>query len=85
MAKKQNRFEFESPEQRTKYVNEVIRYFSSERSEEIGILAAEDVLDFFFQTLGEEIYKKAVADCKKMLKEKMGEFEFELELLSPKT
>lgn len=47
-------------------------------------MAAEQVLDFFLQTMGEEIYKKAIKDTKKLLKEKMGDLEVELDILSTK-
>lgn len=35
--------------------------------------------------IGEEIYKKALKDCKKLLKEKFDDLEVELDLLLPKT
>ena len=50
----------------------------------MGILAAEKVLDFFLQTMGEEIYKKAVKDTKKLLKERIEDLEVELDILSAK-
>jgi uncharacterized protein (DUF2164 family) len=44
---------------------------------------AQEVLDFFLQIMGEEIYKKAIKDCKKLLKERLEDLEVELEILSP--
>ena len=83
MAKKKNRFDFESEELKIKYINEIIGFFQSERNEEIGYIAAENILDFFLQTMGEEIYKKAIKDCKKLLKERLEDLEVELDILSP--
>lgn len=83
MAKKKNKFDFESDEQKAKYINEIIGFFQSERNEEIGYIAAENVLDFFLQTMGNEIYKKAVKDCKKVLKDRFEDLEVELDILSP--
>lgn len=83
MTKKLNKFECVSEEVKTKYINEIIGFFHDERGEEIGYIAAEKVLDFVMQIMGEEIYKKAINDCKKLLKERNDELEIELELLLP--
>jgi len=83
MQKKKNKFEFDSEETKLKFLNEIIGFFHDDRSEEIGLIAAEKFLDFFLQTFGDEIYNKAIKDCKKLLKEKLTDLEVELELLSP--
>ena len=83
MVKKKNKFDFESEERKTKYINEIIGFFQDERNEQIGFIVAEKVLDFFLQTMGEEIYKKAIKDCKKLLKERLEDLEVELDILSP--
>lgn len=82
--KKKNRFDFESEEKRQKYLKEIIGFFQTERNEEIGVIAAEQVLDFFLETMGEEIYKKALQDAKKLLRERFEDLEVELDILSPK-
>lgn len=82
MAKKKNRFEFESEDLKAKYIKEIINFFRHERDEEIGIIAAEKTLGFFFQVMGEEIYKKAIKDCKKLLQTKFEDIEAELDILS---
>ena len=84
MAKKKNQFDFESEEKRKKYINEIIGFFHSERNEEIGILAAEEILEFFLQSMGSEIYKKGITDSKVLLKERIADLEMELDALSPK-
>ena len=83
MTKKQNKLDFVSEKTRTKYVNEIIAYFQDERNEAIGVIAAENILDFFLATFGDEIYKKAINDCKKLLREKLEDLEVELEILTP--
>jgi len=83
MSKKKNKLDFESEELKAKYIKEIIGFFQNERNEEIGFIAAEKVLDFFLQTMGEEIYKKAIKDCKKLLKEKIDDLEVELDILTP--
>ncbi len=83
MPAKKNKFEFESEEKKAKYLNEIIAFFHKERDEEIGLIAAERILDFFLETMGEEIYKKAIKDCKKLLNERMEDLDIELDILSP--
>jgi uncharacterized protein (DUF2164 family) len=66
-----------------KYLKDIIGFFQDVRKEEIGFLAAEEILDFFTQTMGEEIYRKAIKDCQKMLRERVQDLDIELELLIP--
>lgn len=53
-----------SPEQKKKMQEEIIYFFQEERDEELGIIGAETVLDFFLDVLGETIYNKALDDVK---------------------
>ena len=82
MPKKKNKFDFGPEELKKKYLNEIIDFFQNERNEEIGFIAADKILDFFIQTMGEEIYKKAIKDCKKLLKERFEDLEIELDILT---
>lgn len=52
-------------ERRDTLTREIITYFKTERDLEIGVIAAEDILDFFLQALVADIYNKAVSDSKK--------------------
>lgn len=62
----------------------IVAFFQDERGEEIGIIAAGEILDFFLQTTGEDIYKKAIYDIKKLAKERLEDLEIELDLLTEK-
>lgn len=53
-----------SAEQRKKLQEEIIYFFQEERDEELGIIGAETVLDFFLDVLGETIYDKALDDVR---------------------
>jgi uncharacterized protein (DUF2164 family) len=46
------------------------------------MIAAENILAFFLETMGEEIYKKAINDSKKLLKERFEDLEVDLDVLS---
>jgi uncharacterized protein (DUF2164 family) len=84
MSRKKQKFEFRTEVEKTKYLNEIIAYFRDERGEEIGVVAAESVLDFFLFSIGDDIYKKAVEDVRKILKERMADIDVEIGSLSIK-
>ena len=64
MKEEKRAWDFLSKDQRRAAIDEVIGYFKSEREEEIGLIAAENILDFFLQTGGSAIYNKAIDDIK---------------------
>jgi uncharacterized protein (DUF2164 family) len=68
-------------EKRKSCINELITFFKQERNEEIGIIAAEDILDFFLQNAGESIYNKAVVDSRELAKKRFEDLEIDLDLL----
>lgn len=68
-------------EKRRICIDEIITFFKQKRDEEIGIIAAEDVLDFFLQNIGTDIYNKGVEDSKNLLKRQFEDLEVDLNLL----
>lgn len=70
-----------SKEKKESCIQEIITFFKQERDEEIGVIAAEDVLDFFLQNIGPTIYNKGVEDSKEQLKKSFEDLEVDLELL----
>lgn len=59
-------------------VESVQGYFEEERSETIGSLAAEQIIDFMISELGPYIYNQAVTDARKLVNEKASQIEDEL-------
>jgi len=70
-----------SKEKRKTCIDEIITFFKQKRNEELGIIAAEDILDFFLQNTGEDIYNKGVEDSKNLLKKRFDDLEVDLDLL----
>lgn len=68
-------------EKRKACIDEIITFFKQKRDEKIGIIAAEDVLDFFLQNIGTNIYNKGVEDSKNLLKRQFEDLEVDLNLL----
>lgn len=65
-------------EEKDAIVNRVQNYFEEERSETIGALAAEQLIDFMIQELGPYMYNKAIADTRQVITEKIAQIEDEL-------
>jgi uncharacterized protein (DUF2164 family) len=59
--------------EREQSINDIIGYFHSEKKETIGIIAAEDILDFFLQNIGKYVYntglERARAETQKLVEE----------------
>ena len=70
-----------SKEKREGVIKRIITYFKNEKNQEIGILAAEEMLDFFLEELVEDIYNKAIDDSKKVIKQNFDNLEIDLDLL----
>lgn len=68
-------------ERKAKIIREIVDYFNAEREEEIGVLAAEEILDFFLETVGKDIYNKAVDDAKITVKKGLENLEIDLDVL----
>lgn len=65
-------------EEREKTIKDIIAYFLDERGEEIGVIAANGVLDFFIQEVGPKIYNKAIDDTKAALREELEAWDYKL-------
>jgi len=62
-------------------IEKTITFFANERDQEIGIISAEEILDFFTEHLYTEIYNTAIDDSKKLLHKRFEDLEFDLDLL----
>jgi uncharacterized protein (DUF2164 family) len=65
-------------EQKEQILSDVQSYFELERSETLGQLAAEQLVDFMIQELGPYLYNKAIEDARQTLLEKMANLEEDL-------
>jgi len=81
MAEIKRKWDLISKERRAELIREIITYFKNERDEEIGVLAAEDILDFFLENLGKDLYTRGVNDSKALIKQNFENLEIDLDLL----
>jgi uncharacterized protein (DUF2164 family) len=68
-------------EQKQQLIERVQSYFYEERSEEIGDLSAELLLDYMIKEIGPVIYNQAIQDAIKTVGEKMVSLEDDLHSL----
>ena len=62
-------------EEKKKLLEDIVYYFETERDEKLGIIASENILDFFLNDLGRFIYNKALEDTKKWYMKRMEDVE----------
>ncbi|MFW9881031.1 MAG: DUF2164 family protein [Candidatus Thorarchaeota archaeon] len=86
MANIKRKWDFISKEYRKKCIREIIDFFQTEieMDEEIGIIAAGNILNHFLQTVGLHLYNKGVEDSIVFLKERFEDLELDMEALLKK-
>ena len=57
----------------------MIHFFEQERDEKIGIIAAEELINFFLQNIGNKLYNKGLLDAKKAIKYRIEELNYDLD------
>lgn len=81
MQNTKRKWDLLSKERRESLIKEIITYFKIEKDQEIGVLAAEDLLDFFLEALHKDIYNKAIEDAKTTIKQSLENIDIDLDLL----
>lgn len=57
----------------------LIDFFERERNEKIGVIAAEEIVNFFLQHAGGKIFNKGVDAAKQVLHNRMEELNYDLD------
>ena len=81
MANNKKKWDILSDETRKRSIQETIDFFGSERDEEIGVIAAGNILDHFLESVALKIYNKGVEDSILLLKERLESLELDLDSL----
>jgi len=68
-------------EKRRFCIEKIITFFKQSRDEEIGIIAAEEILDFFLEDIGPVIYNEGINDSKELLRKQLDDLEVNIDLL----
>ena len=67
-----------SKEARNEAIESIKRYFRENLDQEIGNLAAGELLGFFLEEVGPVVYNKAVADVQERLQARIMEVDMEI-------
>ncbi|ACL69023.1 DUF2164 domain-containing protein [Halothermothrix orenii] len=67
--------------EKQRIIKEIQYFFLEEREEEIGIIAAERVFDFFTGNLGKIFYNKGLDDARIWFSKRMEDLEIDYDLL----
>jgi uncharacterized protein (DUF2164 family) len=65
-------------EQKLEIIASIQDYFQTERSEVIGDLAAENLLDFMLKELAPYAYNQAISDARRVIEQKMSSLDDEM-------
>jgi uncharacterized protein (DUF2164 family) len=84
MPKVKKTWDILAKDRRAYLLRAITTFFQTKRDEEIGLIAAEEILDFFLENLHTDFYNRAVADAKIMAKKNAEDLDFNLEILMKK-
>ena len=84
MVKVKRAWDIISDEKRRSVITNIINYFECERGEKIGVVAAEEILDFMLQTFGSDLYNKGVEDSLNFMKERFNSLEIDINAILKK-
>lgn len=68
-------------EDKNRLIKEIQDFFYTERDEQIGVIAAEVVLDFFLESLGKTIYNKSLMEAKAWFTGQLENLDADFDLL----
>ena len=81
MATQKKPWDFLTQDERKHAIDKIMTFFAEERDEEIGVIAAEEILDMCLELLGPKVYNDGVLDAKDWFKKQLGNLELDYDLL----
>lgn len=79
MAEFNRKWDRISDEKRQQAIDDLIYFFESERSEKIGVIAAEQLLDFFLENIGPDVYNRGLSDAKTVIAKRVEDLQFDMD------
>ena len=71
-------------EEKERIIGSLISYYQLERSEELGSIGAEQIVDFMLREIAPYVYNRAIHDARQVVLEKSASLEEELYALERK-
>ena len=79
MSKVKRAWERLTDDEKKSAKEELILFFENERDQKIGIIAAEEIINFFLQTVGTKLYQQGITDAKKAVDNRIEELKYDLD------
>lgn len=79
MSKIKRTWERLSDEEKRSAKEGLILFFQNERDEKIGMVAAEEIMNFVLQSVGDKLYNKGVVDARKAVENRIQELHYDLD------
>ena len=80
MGELKKQWDYLSDEQRRTAIAEIVAFFQGERDEEIGEIAARELLDMFLERIGGAVYNRALEDAKEYLGKKFEDMLVDIDI-----
>lgn len=71
MSQTKRKWDILTDDERRTAIDKIITFFAEERDEEIGMIAAGQLLDFFLEHISPTTYNHALDDAKSWIKERL--------------
>lgn len=84
MKNNKSKFSLISDEKKRGAVEAIIAFYKRERDEEIGVIAAEEILDLVVDLVGREIFNKGVDETVRLLQDRLGSVWVDVEAIVKK-
>ena len=81
MKNKKQKWDLLTKDERRYFIDQTITFFGQKQDQTIGIIAAEEILDFFLENISEIAYNKGILDSKEILEKRFDDLEIDLEML----
>jgi uncharacterized protein (DUF2164 family) len=75
------KWDSDNAELQRKCIEEVVTRIDEIGDSPAGVIAAQDIIDIVTENLAPEIYNKGIGDAKKLILEKLGDIETDIDLL----
>lgn len=75
------KWDLANKETHDKCLDEIITRVEEIGDDSIGVIAAQDIIDIVTEAFAPAIYNKAILDAKRLLEDRMGDIETEIDLL----
>lgn len=84
MSKKKHIFDVLTDKRKEEAVEKLQRYFEEEFDEQMGIIAAQDILEVIMRSVSADIYNQGVSDAKEATRERISDLQVDLDVLLKK-